>query len=382
MSNFAFLQAEWPLMYESAMRVEETANTDARTSCFYARRTLEMAVAWLFQHDRSLKLPYQPNLNAFIHEPTFRSVVGDTIFTKANVIRSLGNKAVHENQRMGPSDGQAATRELFHFCYWMARTYGRRSRPDPSLMFKPALLPTATALPTQTVAQLQSLEGQLEERDAKVTALLSDKAALDAELKALRDEVAAVKAANAVQPDTHDYSEAQTRDYYIDLLLREAGWQLTDKNLEVEVSGMPKSDGVNQGKGFVDYVLWGDDGKPLAVVEAKRTRRDAKVGQQQAKLYADCLQAQYGQRPVIFYSNGYEHWMWNDTAYPPRAVQGFFKKQELELMIQRRTSRRPLAQAVINADIIGRYYQTRAVRRIGEAFEKDNLRKALARPAR
>jgi type I restriction enzyme R subunit len=376
MSNFAFLQAEWPLMFESATRVEETANTDARTSCFYARRTLEMAVAWLFQHDKSLRLPYQPNLNAFIHEPTFRTVVGDTIFTKANVIRSLGNKAVHENQRMVPADGQAATRELFHFCYWMARTYGRRARPDSGLTFKTALLrsaTTATALPPQTVAQLQSLETQLKERDVKVTALLSDKAALDAELKALRDEVAAVKAANAVQPDTHDYSEAETRDYYIDLLLREAGWQLTDKNLEVEVSGMPN----NQGKGFVDYVLWGDDGKPLALVEAKRTRRDAKVGQQQAKLYADCLQAQYGQRPVIFYSNGYEHWMWNDTAYPPRAVQGFYKKQELELMIQRRTSRKPLAQAVINPDIIGRYYQTRAVRRIGETFEKDNLRKAL-----
>lgn len=120
------------------------------------------------------------------------------------------------------------------------------------------------------MAQLQSLETQLKERYAKVTALLSYKAALDAELKALRDEVAAVKAANAVQPDTHDYSETETRDYYIDLLLREAGWQLTGKNLEVEVSGMPKSDGVNQGKGFVDYVLWGDDGKPLAVVEATR----------------------------------------------------------------------------------------------------------------
>jgi len=90
MSNFAFLQAEWPLMLEAAMRAEETANTDARTPCFYARRTLEMAVAWLFQHERSLKLPYQPNLNAFIHEPTFRTVVGDTIFTRANVIRSLG----------------------------------------------------------------------------------------------------------------------------------------------------------------------------------------------------------------------------------------------------------------------------------------------------
>ena len=155
--------------------------------------------------------------------------------------------------------------------------------------------------------------------------------------------------------------------------MREAGWQLTDKNLEVEVSGMPN----NQGKGFVDYVLWGDDGKPLAVVEAKRTRRDAKVGQQQAKLYADCLQAQYGQRPVIFYSNGYEHWVWDDASYAPRAVQGYFKKQELELMIQRRSSRKSLALAVINPEIIGRYYQTRAVRRIGETFEKDNQRKAL-----
>jgi type I restriction enzyme R subunit len=303
-------------------------------------------------------------------------VVGDTIFTKANVIRTLGNKAVHENQRMVPADGQAATRELFHFCYWMARTYGRRARPDPSLTFRPALLPTAstaTALPPQTVVQLQSLETQLKERDAKVTALLSDRAALDAELKALRDEVAAVKAANAVQPDTHDYSEAETRDYYIDLLLKEAGWQLTDKNLEVEVSGMPN----NQGKGFVDYVLWGDDGKPLGLVEAKRTRRDAKVGQQQAKLYADCLQAQYGQRPVILYSNGYEHWMWNDTAYPPRVVQGFFKKQELELMIQRRTSRKNLAEATISTAIVERYYQHRAIKSIGEAFEKHMQRKAL-----
>ena len=158
MSNFAFLQTEWPLLHESAIRVEETANTDARTSCFYARRTLEMAVAWLFQHDKALKLPYQPNLNAFIHEPSFRNVVGDTVFTMANIIRSLGNKAVHENQRMAPADGQAVTRELFHVCYWMARTYGRRKRPDPGLTFSPALQPTASALPPQTVAQLRSME--------------------------------------------------------------------------------------------------------------------------------------------------------------------------------------------------------------------------------
>jgi type I restriction enzyme R subunit len=115
----------------------------------------------------------------------------------------------------------------------------------------------------------------------------------------------------------------------------------------------------------------------LGLVEAKRTKKNAKVGQQQAKLYADCLEAQYGQRPVIFYSNGYEHWLWNDASYPARAVQGFYKKPELELLIQRRASRKKLAEEVINSNIINRYYQTRAVRRIGETFEMECQRKAL-----
>jgi len=176
------------------------------------------------------------------------------------------------------------------------------------------------------------------------------------------------------QLDTHDYSEAETRDAFIDLLLKEAGWQLDQpRDREFEVDGMPN----NQGKGFVDYVLWGDDGKPLALVEAKRTKRDARVGQQQAKLYADCLEVRFGQRPVIFYSNGYDHWIWDDKQYPPRQVQGFYKKAELELLIQRRSTRKLLAGAEINQNIVERYYQTRSIRRIGEAFERDHDRKAL-----
>src|SRR6266705_3028859 len=130
-------------------------------------------------------------------------------------------------------------------------------------------------------------------------------------------------------------------------------------------------------KGFVDYVLWGDDGIPLGLVEAKRTKRDPRVGQQQAKLYADCLEKRYGRRPLTFYSKGYEHWIWDDANYPPRPVQGFYKKGELELLIQRRSTQKSLAQAKINEAIVERYYQTRAIRRIGEAFEKDCDRKAL-----
>jgi type I restriction enzyme R subunit len=375
-SNFAFLLFEWSLLHEAAIKAEGMANTDARTSCFYARRTLELAVAWLYKHDKAFHLPYQDQLSALIHEPSFRQVVGEALFTKAKLIKELGNQAVHSTRKVVAADALAATRELFHFCYWLARTYGQRDRPDPSLRFLTALMPkaSAAAAPAQSVDQLQKLEAQLHDKDEKLSTLLSDKAALNAELKQLQAEVAAAKKANSAQPDTHDYSEAETRSAFIDQLIKEAGWMLDEKkSFEVEVTGMPNI----QGKGYVDYVLWGDDGKPLALKEAKRTTKNAKVGQQQAKLYADCLEKQYGQRPIIFCTNGYEHWLWDDVCYPPRAVQGFFKKQELELMIQRRTSRKKLADAVINEDIVGRYYQTRAVRRITETFEKDQLRKAL-----
>jgi type I restriction enzyme R subunit len=371
--HFQFLETEWPMLLEAAVKAEAMANTDARTSCFYARRTLEMAVAWLYKYDPALKLPYQDHLSALIHEPSFRQVVGDALFTKAKLIKDLGNMAVHSNRKILPADALTVTRELFHFCYWLARSYGQRARPDPGLRFSHELLPKTAAVPPQTLDQLNKLESGLRERDEKLSVLLAGKVALDEELKKLREEFAAAKKVNSAQPDTHDYSEAETRDYFIDLLLKEAGWELGENNFEIEVTGMPN----NQGIGFVDYVLWGDDGRPLGLIEAKRTRKDAKVGQQQAKLYADCLEAQYNQRPVIFYSNGYEHWLWDDASYPPRAVQGFYKKQELELLIQRRTSHKPLADAVINTDIIERYYQTRAVRRIAETFEVDNQRKAL-----
>lgn len=380
MSNFVFLDHEWPWILEAAGQAECMINTDARAACFYARRSLELAVAWMYTHDKSLRLPYQENLSAFIHEPTFKSTVGDALFAKARLIKDLGNMAVHSTKKMAASDALNATRELFHFCYWLARTYGRKNRPSPGLTFSADLLPATApaASAPQSAEQLQKLEASLKERDDKLASAqaqhAAEKATLEQELQQLRDAVAAAKKANTAEPDTHDYSEAETRQAFIDVLLKEAGWNLDPAvSHEVEVVGMPN----NEGKGFVDYVLWGDDGKPLALIEAKRTTRNPTVGQQQAKLYADCLEAMYGQRPVIFYTNGYEHWIWDDASYPPRPVQGFYKKPELELAIQRRSSRRSLAEAVINSGIIERHYQTRAVRRVGQTFEVEHQRKAL-----
>lgn len=374
MTQFSFLQREWPAVFESASRGEAAVHADPRTACFYARRALELAVSWAFKHDSALRLPYQENLSALIHEPTFKKTAGEAVFSKVRVIVTLGNRAVHSHKPIAPADAAVALRELFHVAYWLARTYARVAKPAPGLAFNPAALPKATPAPKQTAEQLQKLESDLRQRDEKLAVLLADKSALDGELKRLRAEVAAAKKAAEAQPDTHDYSETETRDYFIDLLLKEAGWALDrPQDREFEVAGMPN----NKGIGFVDYVLWGDDGKPLGLVEAKRTRRDPRVGQQQAKLYADCLEQKFGQRPVIFYSNGYEHWLWDDTNYPPRAVQGFYKKAELELLIQRRGTRKTLATAEINPAIVERYYQTRAIRRIAESFERDHDRKAL-----
>lgn len=374
MSQFAFLQDEWPAVFDAAAAAETSVHADPRTACFYARRALELAISWAFKYDDALTLPYQDNLSALIHEPTFKRTSGEAVFNKARVVNTLGNRAVHGHRTVPKEDAVVAVRELFHVMYWLARTYGRAKRPAPGLSFDTRALPKRAPTPGQSTEQLQRLEASLRERDEKLATLLADKTALDDQLTRLRAEVAAAKQSAAAQPDTHDYSEAETRDYFIDLLLKEAGWPLDlPRDREFEVTGMPN----NEGKGFVDYVLWGDDGKPLGLVEAKRTRRDARVGQQQAKLYADCLEHQFGQRPLIFYSNGYEHWLWDDTRYPPRAVQGFYKKPELELAIQRRSTRKSLAAGEIKTPIVERYYQTRGIRRIAEAFERDHDRKAL-----
>ena len=285
--NFAFLGKEWPDVCEPAARAESLVHVDARTSCFYARRALELAVHWLYKSDRTLRLPHSESLSALIFEPTFRDAIGSKLLTKARIIKDLGNLAVHSHKPIREADAIAALRELFHFCFWIARTYARGAKPSDGLDFNSELLPEAVPASHQTVAQLQALEGQLREKDEKLVELLEGKQALDQELQLLRKEVAAAKKANAAQPDTHDYSEAETRDYFIDLLLKEAGWALTEKrDREFPVTGMPNE----KKEGFVDYVLWGDDGKPLALVEAKKTKRDARVGQQQAKLYADCLE--------------------------------------------------------------------------------------------
>ena len=379
MSNFAFLQAEWPALHEDAARAEAAVYTDPRAACFHARRALELLVNWAYKFDASLRLPYRDTLSALLHEPTFKAAVGQAVLAKALMIKDAGNDAVHSRRPVQESDALAAVRDLFHVGYWLAHTYARQPGPAPALAFDVSAVPWGASASKRTLEQLQKLEVGLRKRDEKLSVVLAGEGALlDTELARVRAQVASAKRANTAWPDTHDYAEAETRDRFIERLLKGAGWPLDQpRDRDYDVGGMPNQ----KGKGYADYVLWGDDGKPLAVVEAKRTRKSPLAGQQQARIYADCLEHRFGQRPIIFCTNGYEHWIWDDQRYPPRAVGGFFKKVGLTLMMQRRSSRKSLAKAEIDEKIADRPYQTHAIRRVGEAFERDGERKALLQMA-
>src|SRR5262245_56078470 len=125
MSQFAFLQGEWAAVFEAASKAESAVHGDPRTACFYARRALELAVGWASKHDAGLRLPYQDNLSALIHDPSFKEAAGEAVFNKARVINTLGNRAVHSHRSVPEADALAAVRELFHVSYWFAHTYGR-----------------------------------------------------------------------------------------------------------------------------------------------------------------------------------------------------------------------------------------------------------------
>ena len=374
MSNFDFVASEWAEIADEAKRAEYYTNGDPRSSLFYARRTVELVVSWMYRADTALNAPYKDDLAARIHEPSFKVAVGAPIFTKMNIIRMRGNDAVHKATPLGPTDSLPIVRELFYVLVWFATHYATDAahRPAAGIPFDAASLPKPQpGLIAQTQLQLKVALAENQKKDEQLVQALKDNEELAAQVVQLQADVAAAKAANAAVPDPHDYHEAETRELYIDTDLRRAGW---DPNGErVREFRVESFDG--EGKtGFVDYVLWGDDALPLAVVEAKRTTRDARAGQQQAKLYADALERSTGQRPVIFYTNGYETFLWDDLAYPPRQVQGFYTKAELALLVQRHTAKHPLTSISIDSGIVERRYQHHAIRAVTEAFGKRERR--------
>ena len=373
MSNFAFLPDAFRAIAESATRAESHIYGDPRAACFHARFTLEAVVHWLYRHDPALRLTYDNSLGALLHEPRFQNLLPQAVFQKARVIQKIGNQSVHNPRPVRQYDALQAVRELHHIGYWLARTYTPDAALDGAAWRDERIPRPLRATEVVPRKELQALEARLAEQNEAALKQQQERGALDTKLQALRAQLAEIRAAAEQQPDTHDYSEAETRRYLIDVDLRRAGWPLDqERDREYPVTGMPNEQGI----GYADYVLWGDDGQPLAVVEAKRTTVDPAVGQQQAKLYADCLEAMHGQRPLIFTTNGYRNWLWDDTSYPPRQVAGFYQKDELARLILRRSQRRALDVTEVRDAIVERYYQKRAIASLFTQFTSAR-RKAL-----
>lgn len=345
MSNFAFVHHALPELYQDCAKAEGYLVTDAPTACFYARRAIEGLVEYIYRV-RGIYRPEQASLSTLLSNDAFSMHLDNDKRLKFKTIRLLGNDAAHNSRRvLSQRDAERAVADLYHLMVWGVYNHSTTPAFAPvGRAFDRQVIPTVRRQAEQRALTQQRMAEAEAERTAEFERIAAEHQArvdaLDAEVEQLRAQLAEAQAAKAL-PDTHDYNEAETRDYFIDLLLGEAGWALADsRDREYPVTGLPTP----SGRGLVDYVLWGRDGRPLGLVEAKRTRESVDVGRDQAKAYADALQAATGVRPVIFYTNGYTHYLWDDAAgYPPREVQGFLTEGELALMIERRTSRQQLS---------------------------------------
>ncbi|MEZ8215546.1 DEAD/DEAH box helicase family protein [Vibrio sp. 1F148] len=387
-----------------AQNAESNIKTDPRIAGFYARNALELMVETVFDIDNWLARPrHDATLMSLIHDKDFKQNLETHLFPKLKLVIQVGNEAVHSKTTLPQRDALQAVKELHHVLYWFIRTYtpafaNRELNRNQFVVlpFEEALIPqqvsidaTVATKALSSIKRVKELEKQLEqddkvEREAYLQQLKENET-LKAANQALLEQIEQAKQSAEKVTDAHDYNEEETRTYLIDVLLHEAGWKLEHKrDREYPVSGMPISKVNPKGNGFVDYVLWGDDGTALAVVEAKRANISPEEGKRQAELYANCLAEQCGVRPVIFYTNGYDTHLWDDHFYPPRQVQGFYTKAELELMVKRRTDRKPFfengmpnSNLVINNEITNRHYQKSAITKLLQDFELEHERKGL-----
>lgn len=351
MSNFSFLenQKEYTLFASACIEAERVLATSASMCAVGCRKALELAVNWVYSADSTIQQPYKNNLQSLIHEPSFRFAVDETTWHKLPYIIKLGNLAVHTGKTISHSDAILALNALFEFVEWIDYCYGSNYEERNFV---------ESSIPTQKI--------EIDEtKIRKQESLIAQK---EAEIKTLRDKIASMSAKfeqnKESLKDTRTFtakeiSEYETRKKYIDLDLKLLGWTLGD-DVREEVT-LKAIDGTSK---RADYVLFGKDGLPLAVIEAKRTSAEPIKGTQQAKLYADCLEKQYGRRPMMFMTNGFETWFWDDKSYPKRKVSSIFSKDDLQKLMNRRSECKDLNTIKIDDKITDRYYQKEAIRSV------------------
>ena len=357
MKNFDYLKDIEPLkdLYGFCSAAEDTQQTNQDECAMNGRRALEWIVKAVYTLKGITLEPRTSLLEMTTGEP-FKEFVGDDdrLMMAVHYVRKIGNKAAH--------DGGVKRSEAFFSLLNLYNVVG-------GILLKLKVLKTLAPFNKDLVPKSPAMT-------------VVPKAQVP---EAPKEFVASVKKEDVEAPQSIegmvDFSEAETRRLFIDLMLEEAGWNVQEKEgaivpskacIEIEVTGMPNNDG----KGYADYVLFGADGKPLAVVEAKRTTKSPEAGKKQASLYADCLERQYGTRPVIYYTNGFRTFVVDGLGYPAREVHGFHSEEDLLLLLQRR-GRAKITNLQINDEITNREYQKRAIRAICEHFNTMHRRGLL-----
>ncbi|MBO2537638.1 DEAD/DEAH box helicase family protein [Rummeliibacillus suwonensis] len=347
------------------MEAEKALLVSPATCAILTRRALELAVKWVYRFDSDVKIPYQDNLSSLIHDRNFLSIIDEDMLPMMKYVVKLGNTSVHTNVAINRDEAILSLHHLHQFVSWIDYCYSDEfTAPE----FDESILHIGNESQRERPEELQDLYEQLSSKDRNLEEMMRENEKLRKQLSQKREEH--TQSNNFIMDDL---SEFETRQKYIDLDLKIAGWEF-DKDVirEVEVTGMRNDTGI----GFVDYVLYSDNGKPLAVVEAKRTSKSPQAGRQQANLYADCLEQMTGQRPVVFYTNGYETYIEHDE-YPARRTSGFYDKEELQLLVDRRHLKKPLANIEINENITNRLYQKESILAVCDAVSKRQRKNLL-----
>lgn len=357
MSNFSPFQSDPRFLpfVSVAIAAERILPIDPSACALNCRRAMESAVKWMYAVDGSLVMPWDDKLVSLLGTEEFRGIVDEKLLFRLDFIRRVGNTAAHAGKQVTREQAVLCLQNLFVFLDFVAYCYGDSYTEhtfDRALL--DAQVDTAPVAPPDTEVQLAKL--------------MKENAALKEELTRRRAEQRPTYVTKPL-----DISEYKTRKVYIDTMLQDAGWtEGKDWLGEVELPGMPNRSEV----GFADYVLYGDDGRALAVVEAKRTCVDPVKGRQQAKLYADIMEQQQGRRPVIFLTNGFETRI-IDGQYPERKCAAIWSKRDLEKWFNLLRMRTHLKNAVVDKDIAGRYYQDGAIKAVCNSLDERNRRKAL-----
>ncbi len=367
--NFEFLRDARADLAALGGFAEHYAFNDPAGALTKLRLFTERVVDLIYDAFR-LPKPYQANLNDLLNEDAFRARIPAVVQTKLHALRMHGNKAVHANQGTTPT-ALAMVREAFDIARWVFVTFDGGLASSIHAFVPP--MPPADAKKLEK--DRQRLLAQIAEQEQQMQAILQQLEQAKAQQVSVErsaEELQQLVASGGAAANQLAFDEATTRQRLIDAMLVAARWKVgqggasTDEvGQEIEIPQPHNKTGI----GYADYVLWGDDGKPLAVVEAKRTAKDADAGRTQATLYADGLEQKYGQRPVIFYTNGFDIYIWDDAQkQTPRRLFGFYSKESLQYLIFQRHEKQALDSLTPKSEIAGRMYQIETIKRICERF--------------